>query len=182
MMRLSASQVPALTSTSLVIRPTLSLSPISYCVLIRIWLRKQRQRKSSILRGCLRFFLIRSSRYLGVTPPISTSVSTEREKEVTITLMDELRRQNMFETEDESQLRWVLQPSSFRLQAPVHPLCLVNALCVTRFGNLQTAVRDREILPAACSQRQITGFWLRASTVSPPTTFSMHRLADTYFM
>jgi len=43
--------------------------------------------------------------YLGVTPPISTSESTEREKELTVTLMEELGRQNMFESEEESQLR-----------------------------------------------------------------------------
>lgn len=46
--------------------------------------------------------------YLGVTPPISTSESTEREKEVTVTLMEELRRQNMFESEEESQLREIV--------------------------------------------------------------------------
>jgi poly(A) polymerase len=43
--------------------------------------------------------------YLGVTPPIAVSESTEREKEVTQTLMEELRRQNSFEAEDESRKR-----------------------------------------------------------------------------
>ncbi|KAG1728361.1 Poly(A) polymerase central domain-containing protein [Suillus paluster] len=43
--------------------------------------------------------------YLGVTPPISTAKSSEREKEVTTTLMEELRRQNVFESVDESRLR-----------------------------------------------------------------------------
>ncbi|KAG1735694.1 poly-A polymerase [Suillus paluster] len=43
--------------------------------------------------------------YLGVTPPISTAESTEREKEVTATLMEELRRQNTFESVDEARLR-----------------------------------------------------------------------------
>nr|GAT46497.1 predicted protein [Mycena chlorophos] len=43
--------------------------------------------------------------YLGVTPPIATNESNEREKEVTVTLMEELRRQNVFETEEESRRR-----------------------------------------------------------------------------
>ncbi|KAF8272098.1 Poly(A) polymerase central domain-containing protein [Lactarius quietus] len=43
--------------------------------------------------------------YLGVTPPISTSESSEREKEVTATLMEELRRQNTMESEEESRTR-----------------------------------------------------------------------------
>ena len=43
--------------------------------------------------------------YLGVTPPIATAESSEREKEVTVTLMEELRRQNMFESEQESRTR-----------------------------------------------------------------------------
>ena len=47
-------------------------------------------------------------RYLGVTPPISVAESNKREKEVTVTLMEELRNQNTFETEAESRTRWVL--------------------------------------------------------------------------
>ncbi|KAG1873547.1 Poly(A) polymerase [Suillus subalutaceus] len=43
--------------------------------------------------------------FLGVTPPISTADSTEREKEVTATLMEELRRQNTFESVEEARLR-----------------------------------------------------------------------------
>ena len=43
--------------------------------------------------------------YLGVTPPISTDESTPKEKEVTVTLMEELRRQNTFESEEESRTR-----------------------------------------------------------------------------
>ncbi|KAF8272467.1 Poly(A) polymerase central domain-containing protein [Lactarius quietus] len=43
--------------------------------------------------------------YLGVTPPISTSESSEREKEVTATLIEELRRQNTMESEEESRTR-----------------------------------------------------------------------------
>ncbi|KAJ7506584.1 poly-A polymerase [Mycena galericulata] len=46
--------------------------------------------------------------FLGVTPPISTSDSNEREKEVTITLMDELRRQNTFESEEEARRREIV--------------------------------------------------------------------------
>ena len=46
-------------------------------------------------------------RYLGVTPPISTSESNEREKEVTKSLMEELRRQKTFETESEARTRLV---------------------------------------------------------------------------
>jgi len=47
-------------------------------------------------------------RYLGVTPPISTSESSEREKEVTASLMDELRRQNTIESEEETRTRYLL--------------------------------------------------------------------------
>ncbi|CDO73813.1 hypothetical protein BN946_scf185015.g142 [Trametes cinnabarina] len=47
-------------------------------------------------------------KYLGVTPPISVSESTPREKEVTVTLMEELRRQGTFESEDEAKLREVV--------------------------------------------------------------------------
>lgn len=43
--------------------------------------------------------------YLGVTPPISTNESSEREKEVTVAMMDELRRQGTFESEEESRTR-----------------------------------------------------------------------------
>ncbi|EDR12242.1 uncharacterized protein LACBIDRAFT_311442 [Laccaria bicolor S238N-H82] len=46
--------------------------------------------------------------YLGVTPPISTMESNEREKEVTMTLMEELRRQNTFETEEEARTREIV--------------------------------------------------------------------------
>lgn len=46
--------------------------------------------------------------YLGVTPPISTSESSEREKEVTTTLMEELRRQNTMESEEESRTREIV--------------------------------------------------------------------------
>jgi poly(A) polymerase len=44
-------------------------------------------------------------RFLGVTPPIATTESNEREKEVTQTLMDELRRQNTFEGAEEARMR-----------------------------------------------------------------------------
>ncbi|KAJ7730508.1 Poly(A) polymerase, partial [Mycena olivaceomarginata] len=44
----------------------------------------------------------------GVTPPISVAESTEREREITVTLMEELRRQNTFETEEESRRREIV--------------------------------------------------------------------------
>jgi len=40
-----------------------------------------------------------------VTAPISTAESTDREKEVTVSLMEELRRQNAFESEEEARTR-----------------------------------------------------------------------------
>ncbi|KAF9236242.1 polymerase [Melanogaster broomeanus] len=46
--------------------------------------------------------------YLGVTPPISTADSNEREKEVTASLMEELRNQKTFETVEESRTREVV--------------------------------------------------------------------------
>ncbi|KAJ7926745.1 Poly(A) polymerase central domain-containing protein [Mycena leptocephala] len=46
--------------------------------------------------------------YLGVTPPISVAASSEREREITATLMEELRRQNTFETEEESRRREIV--------------------------------------------------------------------------
>ncbi|KAJ3551100.1 hypothetical protein NM688_g4935 [Phlebia brevispora] len=46
--------------------------------------------------------------YLGVTAPISTSESTEREKELTVSLMEELRRQGTFESEEESKTREIV--------------------------------------------------------------------------
>ncbi|KAH9938099.1 Poly(A) polymerase central domain-containing protein [Fomitopsis serialis] len=46
--------------------------------------------------------------YLGVTQPISTNESNEREKEVTITLMEELRRQGTFESEEEARSREIV--------------------------------------------------------------------------
>ncbi|KAH9943189.1 polymerase [Epithele typhae] len=48
------------------------------------------------------------TRYLGVTPPISTNESSQREKEVTNTLMEELHRQGIFESEDESKRREIV--------------------------------------------------------------------------
>ncbi|KAH7887389.1 poly-A polymerase [Phlebopus sp. FC_14] len=43
--------------------------------------------------------------HLGVTPPISTAESNEREKEVTASLMEELRQQNTFESVEEARTR-----------------------------------------------------------------------------
>ncbi|KZP13435.1 polymerase [Athelia psychrophila] len=48
------------------------------------------------------------SGYLGVTPPISTSESNEREKEVTLTLMDELKKQGTFENAEQARVREVV--------------------------------------------------------------------------
>jgi poly(A) polymerase len=44
-------------------------------------------------------------RYLGVTHPISTDESNEREKEVTITLAEELKRRGTIESEEDSKTR-----------------------------------------------------------------------------
>ncbi|PPQ67593.1 hypothetical protein CVT25_012087 [Psilocybe cyanescens] len=49
-----------------------------------------------------------SNSYLGVTPPISVLESNAREKEVTMTLMEELRRQNTFESEEEAKTREIV--------------------------------------------------------------------------
>ncbi|KAH8096719.1 polymerase [Cristinia sonorae] len=46
--------------------------------------------------------------YLGVTQPVSIAESNEREKEVTVTLIEELRRQGTFETEDEAKMREIV--------------------------------------------------------------------------
>lgn len=47
---------------------------------------------------------IRQLQY-GVTPPIVTTESTSAEKEVTATLLAELRRQGTYESEEEAKLR-----------------------------------------------------------------------------
>ncbi|KAF7789337.1 hypothetical protein EIP86_000281 [Pleurotus ostreatoroseus] len=49
-----------------------------------------------------------TGRYLGVTPPISTAESTDKEKELTVSLMEELRRQGTFESEEESKTREIV--------------------------------------------------------------------------
>ncbi|KDQ64202.1 hypothetical protein JAAARDRAFT_27829 [Jaapia argillacea MUCL 33604] len=46
--------------------------------------------------------------YLGVTPPISTSESSERERQVTETLMEELKKQGTFESDEESRNREIV--------------------------------------------------------------------------
>ncbi|KAF7322023.1 hypothetical protein MKEN_00725000 [Mycena kentingensis (nom. inval.)] len=43
--------------------------------------------------------------YLGVTPPISVAQPSEREREITVSLMNELRNQNSFESDEESRRR-----------------------------------------------------------------------------
>ncbi|KIL70346.1 hypothetical protein M378DRAFT_20782, partial [Amanita muscaria Koide BX008] len=52
--------------------------------------------------------MVNEKSYLGVTPPIAVSESTEREKEVTQSLMEELRRQSSFESEEESKRREIV--------------------------------------------------------------------------
>lgn len=51
------------------------------------------------------FMQVIHGRYLGVTPPIATTESNEREKEVTVTLMEELKKQKTVETPEESRTR-----------------------------------------------------------------------------
>jgi poly(A) polymerase len=48
------------------------------------------------------------ARFLGITPPISVAESSAREQEITVSLMEELRRQNNFETEEEAKNRCVI--------------------------------------------------------------------------
>ncbi|OJT05410.1 Poly(A) polymerase pla1 [Trametes pubescens] len=50
----------------------------------------------------------RTPKYLGVTPPIAVAESTPREKEVTVTLLEELRRQGTFESEAEAKTREIV--------------------------------------------------------------------------
>ena len=60
--------------------------------------------------GC---YFDRQQQQWGVTQPISTSESTEAEKKVTVAMMEELRRQGTFESEEESRTRSVVFSSSF---------------------------------------------------------------------
>ncbi|KAI0353126.1 poly-A polymerase [Trametes cingulata] len=53
-------------------------------------------------------FRCRAPKYLGVTPPIAVTESTPREKEVTVTLLEELRRQGTFESEEEAKTREIV--------------------------------------------------------------------------
>ena len=45
--------------------------------------------------------------YLGVTPPISLNGPTERDLEITKTLEEELRANDVFESPEEAKLRYV---------------------------------------------------------------------------
>ena len=47
----------------------------------------------------------RVPKFLGVTPPIAVSESTPKEKELTASLLEELRRQGMLESEEEAKTR-----------------------------------------------------------------------------
>lgn len=44
-------------------------------------------------------------RYLGVTPPIATNGPTQREVEVTESLLAELKKEHVFESDEEAKLR-----------------------------------------------------------------------------
>ncbi|THH28420.1 hypothetical protein EUX98_g5765 [Antrodiella citrinella] len=46
--------------------------------------------------------------YLGVTQPVSVAESNDREKEVTVTLIEELRRQGTYEAEEEAKTREIV--------------------------------------------------------------------------
>ena len=70
-------------------------------------------------------------RYLGVTPPISASESSEREKVVTASLMDELRRQNTIESEEETRTRYFLLCQWHILWFLRHPGFCLCGLSVT---------------------------------------------------
>lgn len=73
-----------------------------------LWLFKTTNREpSQPERGSLPVLSLRSnhSRYLGVTRPITTAESNPREKEVTATLLEELKRQKTFESDQEARTR-----------------------------------------------------------------------------
>jgi poly(A) polymerase len=44
-------------------------------------------------------------KYLGVTPPIALNGPTPRDYEVSDSLLEELKKQGVFETEEEAKLR-----------------------------------------------------------------------------
>ena len=86
--------------------------------------------------------------YLGVTPPIATHESSQREKEVTVTLMEELRRQNTFESAEESRTRYVTSSTNnVACRCQSHP-CYTNfphqALC--RFGTMRQYTHPKLII------------------------------------
>ncbi|KAH9943190.1 polymerase [Epithele typhae] len=67
--------------------------------------------------------------YKGVTAPVSTSESTPREKEITVTLLEELRRQGTFETDDEARTREaVLERIAGLVKKFVHKVSLDRGL------------------------------------------------------
>ena len=72
--------------------------------------------------------------YLGVTPPIATHESSQREKEVTVTLMEELRRQNTFESGEESRTRYVISSTNnTACKCPSHACYTNYCIKVNRF-------------------------------------------------
>lgn len=75
-------------------------------LLVELWRPNSRMGGSAELQEWNPFNTFHLCSYLGITPPISTQESNEREKEMTTTLMEELRRQNTFESEEESRTRY----------------------------------------------------------------------------
>jgi poly(A) polymerase len=53
-------------------------------------------------------FICSQVKHLGVTPPIALSYPTTREAEVTDSLLEELKEQGTFESEEESRRRYVI--------------------------------------------------------------------------
>ena len=58
-------------------------------------------------------------RFLGVTPPIALNGPTARDNEVSVSLLDELKKQGVFETEAEAKVRcvclcWRVLPATSR--------------------------------------------------------------------
>lgn len=70
-----------------------------------------------------------NGRYPGVTPPISVNESSEREKEITVDMLEELARQNCFESEEASKTREiVLGRVAALVKSFVRKITLANGL------------------------------------------------------
>ena len=72
----------------------------------------------------------------GVTQPISFSESNEGEKKTTLAMMEELRRQGTFESEEESQRRLVIL--RFTLTIPFSVGVITKILSMTRVNSLNS--------------------------------------------